>query len=216
MDRRNFLKISTFAVGAAALTNLSAGALTKALAKNSHTNRFSLDLITDDEDKAIKLAENFISDLKINKKIVKFSEYGLNKTENGDLVYLKNGKLLNYKTGGNDVNLELKEIANELNLPRIISNPVRLRFYTQPEESTAHDFLVFHKDRLVKRIDSSASNLNFRINGTRGDVAISVNNKKARVTESSCTHKNCIHSGSISLADESIVCIPNEVLILAE
>jgi hypothetical protein len=216
MDRRNFLKISSFAIGAAALTNLSSGAISKVLGKNSRTDRFSLEMITDNEDKAIKLAENFISDLKLGKKIVKFSEYGLNKTENGDLVYLKNGKLLNYKTGLSDINWELRDIANELNLPRVITNPVRLRFYTQPEETTANSFLVFHKDKLVKRIDSSASNLNFKVRGTRGDVAINIDNGKARVTDSSCTHKNCIHSGSISIADESIVCIPNEVLILAE
>ncbi len=216
MDRRNFLKISTFAVGAAAITNLSAGALTRVIGKNLLEDRFSLELITDNSEKAIKLAENFISDLKLNQKIIKFSEYRLNKAESGDLVYLNNGKIVNYKTGSGDIKSELREIAGALDLPKIITNPVRLKFYTQPEEANPRNFLVFHKDNLIKRIDASASNLNFRINGTKGDVAININNKKARVTESSCTHKNCINSGSISLADESIVCIPNEVLIIGE
>lgn len=216
MDRRNFLKISTFALGAAALTNLSSGALKRVLAKNTHSDKFSLELISDNEEKAIKLAENFIGDLRLDKQIIKFSEYGLNKTENGDLVYLNNGKLINYKTGLSNVNTGLREIADELNLPRIISNPVRLKFYTQTEASAARNFLVFHKDTLIRSIDASASNINLKVRGTKGDVAVSINNGKAQVTESSCTHKNCIHSGSISIADESIVCIPNEVLILAE
>jgi len=216
MDRRNFLKISSFAVGAAALTNLSAGAITNALGKNVSTNRFSLELITGDEDKAIKLAESFIDGLNLNKKIIKFSDYRLSNTESADLVYLKNGKLINYKTGSSDENRGLREIANELNLPRVITNPVRLKFYTQQEESNARNFLVFHKDKLIRNIDASESNLNLRIPGSKGDVVLNVNNRKARVTEASCRHKNCVNSGSISLTDESIVCIPNEVLILAE
>jgi hypothetical protein len=216
MNRRNFLKISSFAVGAAAITNLSAGTITKAFGKNVKPDRFSLELITSDEDKAIKLAENFIDGLNLNKKIVKFSDYQLNNTESADLVYIKNGKLVNYKASGNDTGKALREIADQLNLPRVITNPVRLKFYTQPEESNARHFLVFHKDKLVRKIDASESNFNLRIAGSKGDVVLNVNNRKARVTEASCRHKNCVNSGSISLADESIVCIPNEVLILAE
>lgn len=216
MNRRNFLKISSFAVGAAAITNLSAGTITKALGKNMKSDRFSLELITSDEDKAIKLAENFIDGLNLNKKIVKFSDYRLNNTESADLVYIKNGKLLNYKTGSSDSRRELREIADELNLPRVITNPVRLKFYTQQEESNAKNFLVFHKDKLIRKVKASESNLNLRITGSKGEVVLNVNNRKARVTQASCRHKNCVNSGSISLADESIVCIPNEILILAE
>ena len=173
MDRRNFLKISSFAVGAAALTNLSAGAITKALGKNvrnAGTDKFSLELITGDEEKAIKLAENFIEGLNLNKKIIKFSDYRLNNTESADLVYIKNGKLINYKTGRGDSGRELREIANELKLPRVITNPVRLKFYTRQEESNTRNFLVFHKDKLVKKIDASEANLNLRIPGSKGDV----------------------------------------------
>jgi len=216
MDRRNFFKVGSMAIAAAALTKFTGNSFGKVLANSASSRTFSLELITDNEDRAVMLAEGFINTQDTGNSVVKFSDYKLDTPEKGDLVYVKNGKLINYKSGTSDSLKHLAEIAKDLNLPKVISNPVRLRFYIQPEEADAKRFLVFHKQSLVKKISAGDTNSNINIAGTRGELVLNVSGRKARVVNSSCTHKNCVNTGSISLAGESIVCIPNEVHIIAE
>ena len=69
---------------------------------------------------------------------------------------------------------------------------------------------------MVRKVSVSSGNQNIQINGSKGEMTVNVSGKKARVVSASCTHKNCVNSGSISLKGENIVCIPNEVHIIAE
>ena len=216
MNRRNFFKISSFAIGAAALSNVAGSALTKVLAAtNPSSDSFSLELITDNEDKAIDLAQDFMKNFNSG-GIIKFSEYSLDKAENADIVLVRGGKLVNYKTGGDDVRKQVAEIAKELKLPRIINNPVRIKFTSSGGETAASNFLIFHKERLVEKVSASTSNRNVLVIGSKGEMTVNVSGKKARVVQASCTHKNCINSGSISLSGENIVCIPNQVHVIAD
>ncbi|MBI5323675.1 MAG: NusG domain II-containing protein, partial [Ignavibacteriae bacterium] len=41
----------------------------------------------------------------------------------------------------------------------------------------------------------------------------SINNNSVFASHSSCKHKNCIHTGAISKAGQSIICIPNNIRI---
>jgi hypothetical protein len=221
MNRRNFFKISSFAIGAAALTNIAGGALSKVFAAGKSyvsSNDFSLELVTGigSEDKAIKLAEEFIKSLDSGSGIIKFSEYRLDRAESADIVLVQKGRVINYKNGSGDIQRGMGEIANELKLPRVITNPVRLKFSSSGSGEAACNFLIFHKESLVEKISASSSNRNISAAGSKGEVLINISSKKARVVQSSCTHKNCINSGSISLSGENIVCIPNEVHIIAE
>ena len=217
MNRRNFFKISSFAIGAAALSNVAGSALTKVMAAaNPSSDSFSLELITDNEDKAIDLAQSFMKDLNGSGGVIKFSEYRLDKAESADIVLVRGGKLVNYKTGSDDVRRQVAEIAKELELPRIINNPVRIKFTSSGSETAAINFLIFHKERLVEKVTASTSNRNVLVMGSKGEMTVNVSGKKARVVQASCTHKNCVNSGSISLSGENIVCIPNQVHIIAD
>jgi hypothetical protein len=217
MNRRNFFKISSFAIGAAAISNVAGSALTKVLAATKHaSDSFSLELITDNEDKAIDLAQEFMKSLNDGGGVIKFSEYSLDKAESADIVLVRGGKVVNYKTGGDDVRKQVAEIAKELKLPRIINNPVRIKFTSSGGETAASNFLIFHKERLVEKVSASTSNRNVLVMGSKGEMTVNVSGKKARVVQASCTHKNCVNSGSISLSGENIVCIPNQVHVIAD
>lgn len=214
MNRRNFFRVTSLA--AAALSIGSLGNPAKLFASSKSNASFSLELITDNSSKAIKLAEDFLKSINTGSGNIKFSEYSLDNTESGDLVFFSEGKLINYKTGNNDINSSLKEIANELGLPKIIKKPVRLKFTNDNTGAAAKNFLVFHKQKMIHKINSSENNINLTINGSKSELTLNINSGKARVVRAGCTHKNCVNSGSISLANESIVCIPNDVHIIAE
>jgi len=211
MKRRDFLKTGSLAVTAAA-----AGALPLSKVYSKTQNSFSLEIVTDKEVKAIKLIEEFIHVQGLNSDTIKYSEYRLGKAESGDIVLFRNSKLVNYKEGTDKISEGLKTIASELELPGIIDDPVRLRFYTDNDGEPAKHFLVFLNDVLINKIEASTDNLNLKINGTMGKLVLNISGRKARVAQSSCNHKNCVNSGSISLANENIVCIPNNIVIIAE
>jgi len=218
MNRRNFFKVSSIAVGAAAFSGIAGTTLNKVLAATTRpdSSGFSIELVTDDEDKAIRLIESIVNDMNYSGGTVKFSEYRLDRAESADIVLIKNGSLVNYKTGKGDTEKELQEVAQSLGLPKIIQNPVRIKFSASASNNAATSFLVCHKDKIVNKIEAGAKNQNITLRGSRGELVINISGRKARVVQSACTHKNCINSGSISLSGESIVCIPNEVHIIAE
>jgi len=144
-----------------------------------------------------------------------FREYSIAGTHTGDIVYVKNNRLVNYKSGTSGITSELREIAKELELPRKLENPACIRFYTQKED-TASKFLVFHKNILIQSIEPSISRKTYIVSGSKGNLVIETSNNKAKVIESSCAHKTCMSMKSIGRSSEYIVCIPNEVQIVGE
>jgi len=66
-----------------------------------------------------------------------------------------------------------------------------------------------------QKIDSLALDRNKTklYKGKEGEIAVSVNNGKAWINESSCRHKICCLTPPISYAGERIICAPNRLLI---
>ena len=217
MKRRDFFKKSSLAVSALTISGISGSNFKDLFAKNKPgTESFSFELITDQPEEALKLTQEFFIKNEFNNEIIKFSEYPVEGEVYGDIVFVKNGKLINYKNGSDELNSDVRFIADSLSLPKKISNPTRLRFYLSENNSPSEKFLIFHKNILIKTILSNDNNLNLKLNGSKGNVILNIENKKARVISSSCTHKTCVNSGSIAFSGESIVCIPNELLIICE
>ena len=216
MNRREFFKKSSLAISVIAVSGASAGGLNKILAKSKTAEHFSFEIITDKPVKAIKLAEEFFMSNSLDNKIIRFSQYPVEGELFGDIAFVHKGKLLNYKNGSEILNVSLRSLAASLDLPKKVSNPSRLKFFTAEDSIKAERFLVFHKGVLVKNIIADGDTFNIDIQGTKGNVRVNFVNNKASVIQSNCTHKTCINSGSISLSGESIVCIPNEVLIIGE
>ncbi len=48
-----------------------------------------------------------------------------------------------------------------------------------------------------------------------GAVKIEISGGRARVVESSCPRKICVHSGAIGKAGQAIACVPNKLIIIA-
>lgn len=46
-----------------------------------------------------------------------------------------------------------------------------------------------------------------------GNNVMSISNGRVRMSEASCPDRLCIHQGSISRAGQSIVCLPNRVIL---
>ena len=214
MDRRNFLKQSAFLLASASLAPslLRSKKLFALPAKNEN---FSFDIVTDDEDRAILLGEGLIKRTYPDAGKILFREYKIEGVHTGDIVYMKNNRLINYKSDTRDISSELREIAKELALPKKMENPVCLRFYSESDGS-AGKFLVFHKDIMIRKIEPSVSSKTYTVQGSKGDLVIETSNNKAKVIESSCTHKTCMSMKSISRSSEYIVCIPNEIQIIGE
>ncbi len=99
----------------------------------------------------------------------------------GDIVFINNGKLINYKSGTEKIKADIRNIAEALSLPKKITNPSRMRFYLSENTSAAERFLVFHKNILIKTIEADGCNLNIDLSGTKGNVILNIENNKARV-----------------------------------
>ncbi len=57
------------------------------------------------------------------------------------------------------------------------------------------------------------TNKKIAIKGEIGYLIIQIKNKKVRVIKSSCPLKICVKTGWISSQGESIICVPNKVII---
>lgn len=217
MNRRDFFKKSSISISAAALAGITAGSFSDLYAKREKNSKsFSFEIITDKPDEAIKLSEEFFRKYSFNDPVINFSEYPATGNMSGDIVFIKDGKLINYKDGTDMLNKDIRLIAGALSLPKVLINPSRLRFYVSENTIPAEKFLVFHKNVLVRSILAKDKNSVLNIEGTKGNVLLNIENNKARVISSTCTHKTCINSGSIAFSGENIVCIPNELMILCE
>jgi hypothetical protein len=214
MDRRNFLKTSTFILASASIAPSLLNSK-KLFATQKEKVNFSFNIVTDNEDRAITLGEQLIKEAYPDAGKIMFREYSIAGTHTGDIVYLKNNRLVNYKSGTSEISSELREIAKELELPRRLEDPSCICFYTQKED-TVNRFLVFHKDILIQTIEPSFSRRTYAVRGSKGNLVIETSNNKAKVIDSSCTHKTCMSMKSICRSSEYIVCIPNEVQIIGE
>ena len=55
-----------------------------------------------------------------------------------------------------------------------------------------------------------------KLKGERGYLILQIKNRKVRVLKSTCPNKICIKTGWISKVGESIICVPNRIIIKIE
>jgi hypothetical protein len=56
----------------------------------------------------------------------------------------------------------------------------------------------------------------FEVSGPLGNTRIGIAGDAARILDSPCPNKTCVHSGSVNAAGGWIACLPNRVLITVE
>jgi hypothetical protein len=77
------------------------------------------------------------------------------------------------------------------------------------EETTA---VVYYQNNAILNIDLNIDSL-YEVDGTNGKVKIKVKDKKIKVESENSKKHICSKQGYISHSYESIICLPNEIVI---
>ena len=83
------------------------------------------------------------------------------------------------------------------------------RFINKQQANTA---IVYHGSEIVLKIDLNIDN-EYIVNGDNGDVVIKVLDKKIKVLQENSPYHLCSKQGYISNSGESIICLPNRIII---
>jgi hypothetical protein len=216
MNRRNFIKTGTMLLALPAISKITGFGSSKLYAAPIISKKFTIEMITDNADKAIPMVEKLINDNFLSAGLIKYSEFTIDGAQNGDIIYFENGKLINYKSAEDGVSKRLREISNKLNLPKAVDNPLKIRFSSTAPSASAEKYLVIRNGTIIDEITPGITSRRIEIKGANGNLSLLARDNTLRVAKSSCRHKTCIESGSISKSGEYIVCIPNEIVIMAQ
>lgn len=91
----------------------------------------------------------------------------------------------------------------------IVSFLFLVRFINKKQSNTA---LVYHGSEIVLKIDLNINN-EYTVIGDNGDVVIKVLDKKIKVVKENSPYHLCSKQGYISNSGESIICLPNRIII---
>lgn len=72
--------------------------------------------------------------------------------------------------------------------------------------------IVYYQSKVILTIDLNIDSI-YEVDGTNGKVKIIVKNKKIKVESENSPKHLCSKQGFISHSYESIVCLPNEIVI---
>lgn len=100
---------------------------------------------------------------------------------------------------------------NENGMPSSLLTVASLR--SRKSVLSSGEFVVVYKDgHRIDRI-SLKKNLSKSYQALSGKINVCLEDRKAWVSESSCSHKICVASPPVSLAGERIICAPNHFLL---
>jgi hypothetical protein len=74
-------------------------------------------------------------------------------------------------------------------------------------------YLEIHKNNEILATYSLNQKTKKQIHGPKGVTEVIINSGKVRFSSSPCPKKYCIHQGWIQKANQTIVCIPNQISI---
>ena len=213
MNRRNFLKYSSLILPATAAMGMIGPFAKKVFASDRNSSTFSLSVITDQPSRTIHTIEQAIKNSEYGKSTLQFTEYLLKGRHMGDIAYVKSQSLVDYRKGADEFSLFLDESANSLSLPRILDDPMLLRFSSQQNLLEPGSINIFRGDALVNQLSLENDIEHYSIKGLKGHIDIRIKNKSVSITSASCKHKTCMNMEPISKPGENLVCIPNQINI---
>lgn len=213
MKRRDFLKYSSLVLPATAAMGMINPFTRKVFAAGKKNDSFSLSVITDQPSRTIHTIEQAIKNTEYGKNTLQFTEYRLKGRHIGDIAYVKSQALIDYHKGIDELSLLLDESANTLSLPRILDDPMLLRFSSEQSMLEANDINILRGNTLIKQLPLSKDIDHYQVEGLKGHVAIKIENKSVRITSATCKHKTCMNMEPISKPGENLICIPNQINI---
>ncbi len=80
------------------------------------------------------------------------------------------------------------------------------------KKENGNQALVYYENDLILKIDLSQDN-EYDVNGYNGNVHIIVKDNKIKVDEENSPKHICSKQGFISSSNETIVCLPNKIVI---
>lgn len=206
MKRRDFLRNGLLIAGAVSIPGLAKPFISKDLVTGT-----SLTIISDDVDKAASLGQSFFSKMNI-KSNLKYEDYDLIGNHTGDLVFVKNGVLFDFKNSDTADARLLKEIANKLHLPSNLKDPKLVKFIAVGNaENSDKTIKIFSNNSLVKEIKFKKELVNFSVEGVQGSSEFQISQNGIKAISAPCGHKTCLKLGNISIVGDSLVCIPNKL-----
>jgi len=213
MKRRDFLKYSSLILPATAAIGMIGPLTKKVFAAEKNGGSFSLSVITDQPSRTIHTIEQAIKNSEYGKNTLQFAEYLLDGRHIGDIAYIKSQTIIDYRKGKDDFSLLLGESANSLSLPKVMDNPVLLRFSSEQSMLEPGSLNIFRGDTLINQLSLDDDKELYRIEGLKGHVDIRIKNKSASIISASCKHKTCMNMEAISRSGENLICIPNQINI---
>ena len=84
------------------------------------------------------------------------------------------------------------------------------------EKDNMNNALVYYEDKLVLTIDLTLNEQEYTVEGYNGPVKITAGNGKVKVEDEDSPLHLCSKQGYISKSYESIVCLPNKIVIKLE
>lgn len=213
MKRRDFIKYSSLILPATAAMGMIGPFTKKVFAAEKNSSSFSLSVITDQPSRTIHSIEQAIKNSEYGKSSLQFSEYLLSGRHIGDIAYIKSQTLVDYRKGTDDFSLLLGESANSLSLPKVLDNPVMVRFSSEQSFQEPGSINIFRGDTLINQLSLDEDKELYRIEGLKGHVDIRIKNKSASIISATCKHKTCMNMEAISKPGENLVCIPNQISV---
>lgn len=206
MKRRDFLRNGLLIAGAASIPGLAKPFLSKNLVTGT-----SLTIITDEVDKAAALGQTFFSKINIKSRL-KYEEYDLIGNHTGDLVFVREGNLFDFRNSEDSSAGLLKEIATKLHLPTNLKNPKLVKFIAVGETDNSDKTIkIFSNNSLVKEIKLKKELVSFSVDGVQGTSEFQISQKGIKAISAPCGHKTCLKLGTASIVGDSLVCIPNKL-----
>ena len=75
------------------------------------------------------------------------------------------------------------------------------------------EYLEIYKNNEILATYSLNQKITKIIYGAKGETKINIDNGKVRFSSAPCAKKYCIHQGWINKANQTIICIPNQISI---
>ncbi|MBK7866044.1 MAG: NusG domain II-containing protein [Ignavibacteriales bacterium] len=146
------------------------------------------------------------------KSRLKYEEYDLIGNHTGDIVFVREGNLFDFRNSEDSGAGLLKEIATKLQLPSNLKNPKLVKFIAVGEADNSDKTIkIFSNNSLVKEIKLKKELVNFSVEGVQGTSEFQISQNGIKAISAPCGHKTCLKLGTASIVGDSLVCIPNKL-----
>lgn len=210
MKRRDFLIKSGLVVGGVALSQWDG--IFSIPQAGAAGNAFSLHVMSGQPEQAASLLTAFINAENLATSPIKYAEYPLSGQQMGDIAFINNNRLVNFRQSREQIDRHLTEIARELELPRMVENPILTRFYTENASGKPKFVHLFVGETHMGQFPLHTNRV-MTLDGLRGKVQVAIENGTVRIVQAACRHQTCRKMGAIHQGGQQLVCIPNQVRV---